>query len=251
MVSRGALAAPDVAEFRRLLKSFLDSRLPDGRQPAGAQWGVYAFYDYDGEPIYVGQTNERLRVRVRRHLTNQRTDAVAMRVLDIFEVAAVEVWPLWELEGVAKSDASARALLNSLEYSVYLEAIRLSKFRAILNEKIPPISNTMPLPLSHRGELISEATRLERGHPDVRISRRAETLGRLAAVVRERGDVSPGLRRVIVVQAMRLAYLSAARYAAAENRPAPLAEAIDIEALVGSLQFEHTDPNGWEPEEEV
>ena len=28
-----------------------------------SRWGVYAFYDYDGEPIYVGQTNESLRVR--------------------------------------------------------------------------------------------------------------------------------------------------------------------------------------------
>ncbi len=27
------------------------------------RWGVYAFFDYDGEPIYVGQTNERLRTR--------------------------------------------------------------------------------------------------------------------------------------------------------------------------------------------
>jgi hypothetical protein len=58
------------------------------------KFGVYAFFDYDGEPIYVGQTNERLRTRIRRHLTNQRTDAVAMKVLDPFEVYEIEVWPL-------------------------------------------------------------------------------------------------------------------------------------------------------------
>ena len=58
------------------------------------RWGVYAFFDYDGEPIYVGQTNERLRTRIRRHLTNQRTDAVAMSVLDPFEVFEIELWPL-------------------------------------------------------------------------------------------------------------------------------------------------------------
>ncbi len=40
-------------------------------------WGVYAFFDYDGEPIYVGQTKEKISTRIRRHLTNQRTDAVA------------------------------------------------------------------------------------------------------------------------------------------------------------------------------
>ncbi|KAF0208176.1 MAG: excinuclease ABC subunit C [Gammaproteobacteria bacterium] len=42
------------------------------------KWGVFAFLDYDGEPIYVGQTNEVLRTRTGRHLTNQRTNAVAM-----------------------------------------------------------------------------------------------------------------------------------------------------------------------------
>ena len=55
--------------------------------------GVYAFYDCDGEPTYVGQTKERLRNRIRRHLTNQSTDAVAMSVLDPFEVAEIEMWP--------------------------------------------------------------------------------------------------------------------------------------------------------------
>ena len=56
----------------------------EGRRTGNAQFGIYAFYDYDGEPIYVGQTAEQLRVRIRRHLTNQRTDAVAMNVLDPF-----------------------------------------------------------------------------------------------------------------------------------------------------------------------
>jgi hypothetical protein len=71
----------------------------NGKKIGNAKWGVYAFYDYDGEPIYVGQTYESLRQRIGRHLTNQRTDAVAMNVLDPFEVAEVEVWPLWDLEG--------------------------------------------------------------------------------------------------------------------------------------------------------
>ena len=50
------------------------------------KYGVYCFFDYDGEPIYVGQTKEGLANRIRRHLTNQRTDAVAMSVLDPYEV---------------------------------------------------------------------------------------------------------------------------------------------------------------------
>lgn len=88
----------ETEDLRQNLSRFLDSPFDD---PAGThpfvgnyKWGVYAFFDYDGEPIYVGQTNERLRTRIRRHLTNQRTDAVAMSVLDPFEVFEIEVWPL-------------------------------------------------------------------------------------------------------------------------------------------------------------
>ncbi len=150
--------------------------------------GFYAFYDYDGEPIYVGQTNERLRTRIRRHLTNQRTDAVALRILDVFEVAAVEVWPIWDLETIPGSNSEAKVRLNSYEYSAYLSAIEKSRFNAILNEKIPPVSPRVDMPESLRWELIDARTRAERGHPDIRLARRAETISRLAAVARERGE---------------------------------------------------------------
>jgi len=96
---RKRLPAPQVQDFRAALDDALRQTDDQGRAWADARWGVYAFFDYDGEPIYVGQTNEQLRTRVRRHLTNQRTDAVAMRILDVFEVAEMELWPLWELEG--------------------------------------------------------------------------------------------------------------------------------------------------------
>lgn len=232
------LAAPDVREFRSALTAFLNTRTAEGRLGA-AKWGVYAFYDYDGEPIYVGQTKESLGTRIRRHMTNQRTDAVAMRVLDPLEVAFVEVWPLWHLQGTSGREAEANRLLDQAEYTAYLQAIRGSKFGAILNEKIPPSKfGTVDLPESHREELVSEAHRKERGHPDLRIARRAETLSRLAAVARERGIVTAGLRRVIVIQAVRLAYLGAVRLALAEGRGEPDTRAIDVEALVGPLVLE-------------
>lgn len=239
-----SLPAADVQEFRQLLTQALAERDERGRKWADAKWGVYAFYDYDGEPIYVGQTNEKLRTRVRRHLTNQRTDAVAMRILDIFEVAEIELWPLWDLERRAKSDEEAKALLNAAEYTAYLQAIDASRFKAILNEKIPPLSDRIELPPSLRMPLISSGTRAERGHADIRIARRAETISRLAAVARERGEVSPGLRRVLVIQAVRLAYISAVRLAYAEGRPEPSSEAIDTEALVGTVLYELSDPEG-------
>ncbi len=247
---KSKLPATDVQEFRRLLKEFLSERDDEGRKWADAKWGVYAFYDYDGEPIYVGQTNEQLRVRLGRHLTNQRTDAAAMRILDLFEVASVEIWPLWEFEGVnlrekkAKAYIDARERLDASEYTAYLDAIANSRFKAILNEKIPPVSERVDLPPSLRRDLITPEIRKDRSHPDIRIARRAETISRLAAVARERGEVSEGLRRVLVIQAVRLAYISAVRLAYAEGRAEPDPSAIDVEALVGSVLYEYSDPEG-------
>ncbi|MDL5486021.1 GIY-YIG nuclease family protein [Microbacterium wangruii] len=247
---RNTLPADDVRRFRASLSEFLEVRDEHGRKWADATWGVYAFYDYDGEPIYVGQTNERLRTRVRRHLTNQRTDAVAMRILDVFEVASVQIFPLWDLEGTASSNKDARHLLDAVEYSAYLTAIEQSRFHAILNEKIPPISPRVELPPSLHCDLIDEETRAERGHPDVRIARRAETVSRLAAVARERGEVSDGLRRVLVIQAVRLAFLSASRLAEVEGRPLPEPEAsFNINELVGSVLYEHD--GGTSTEEDI
>lgn len=130
--SRKSLPADDVRRFRDSLDSFQREADDQGRKWVDAKWGVYAFYDYDGEPIYVGQTNEQLRTRIRRHLTNQRTDAVAMRILDVFEVAEVEVWPLWELQDTppkrTDKDRFAAAMkdLDATEYSAYLQAIEQS-----------------------------------------------------------------------------------------------------------------------------
>jgi GIY-YIG catalytic domain len=234
---RSQLPSPQVQEFRQALDAALNEVDEEGRAIGNSQFGVYAFYDFDGEPIYVGQTNRKLRDRVRRHLTNQRTDAVAMRVLDIFEVAEIELWPLWELEGQDKKSAKPR--LNQVEYAVYVHAVEASRFKAILNEKIPKPTAPTDLPPSRRMRLVERRPEDERWHADVRLGRRAETISRLAAVVRERGEVSDGLRRVLVVQAVRLTHLAAARYAKSQGAPAPDHAAIDVGALVGELLAEH------------
>lgn len=243
---RSQLASPEVQEFRRRLAAGLNHIDEEGRKVGDAKFGVYGFYDYDGEPIYVGQTNERLRGRVRRHLTNQRTDAVAMRVLDIFEVAEMELWPLWELEG--ESEKTAKPRLDQVEYSAYLHAVERSRYGAILNEKIPKETPTTPLPPSYRTTLVELGPLDERCHPDVRIARRAETISRLAAVIRERGDVSDGLRRVLAVQAVRLTYLAASRYAESQGYPELDPGAISASAQLGPLRSR---PPGEADEEEV
>lgn len=87
----GQDSPPSVEALYSGVAEVLNTVCANGRKIGDCRWGIYLFYDYDGEPIYVGQTRESLRVRVRRHLTNQRTDAVAMSVLDPFEVAEVEM----------------------------------------------------------------------------------------------------------------------------------------------------------------
>ena len=203
----------DVAAIRQKIRAFLDgpSAIGDGRKLGNAKWGVYAFYDYDAEPIYVGQTNERLRTRIRRHLTNQRTDAVAMNVLDPFEVAEIEVWPLWDLEGRSSKDGEAKAILNSAEYTVFQSVLSQSSFHAVLNEGDITAVDMIELPQSVRGRIIPDDLYELRKHPDIRIGRRATTIAALARVISER-EVSKGLRRTLVTQARRLERLASLRY---------------------------------------
>lgn len=200
----------DVRAIRKEIRKFLDSEDSEGRKIGSAKFGVYAFYDYDGEPIYVGQTNERLRGRISRHLTNQRTDAVAMSVLDPFEVAEIEIWPLWELQGQDSKNKSAKRKLDRLEYTVYQKVLNESSFGAVLNEKPPPHTDLIQLPRSHRGPVIPSELYHERKHPDVRIARRATTIASLARVIRER-MVKAGLRQTLLTQAKRLEWLAEKR----------------------------------------
>ena len=176
------------------------------------KWGVYAFFDYDSEPIYVGQTNEMLRTRIRRHLTNQRTDAVAMSVLDPFEVLEIEVWPLPQFQDTSRADVGARQHLDALERLITQRAIEQSEFKAILNEKDPPLGSlVVDAPPSLRGRIVSERVYEIRSHPDFRIARRALIISRLAQVISER-KVQGGLRRVLQTQALRLQWLASRRY---------------------------------------
>ena len=208
----------ETEDLRANLQRFLDTPFgPEGGPaiPVGNyRWGVYAFFDYDGEPIYVGQTNERLRTRIRRHLTNQRTDAVAMSVLDPFEVFEIEVWPLPQFEASNRSDLAARQHLDALERIITERAVERSQFKAILNEMDPPPGAlAVDISPSFRGRSVSERVHELRAHPDFRIARRALILARLAQVISER-KVQGGLRRVLLTQAKRLQWLSARRYEA-------------------------------------
>ncbi|WBA81356.1 GIY-YIG nuclease family protein [Endozoicomonas sp. GU-1] len=110
MIDYGITAcAFETEELRRQLSAFFDSSFL-GQKVGNYKFGVYAFYDYEREPIYIGQTKESLRTRIRRHLTNRRTDAVAMSVLDPMEVYEIEVWPLPQYTTLSKDERKTASL---------------------------------------------------------------------------------------------------------------------------------------------
>jgi hypothetical protein len=101
------------------------------------------------------------------------------------------------------------AHLNWLEYEIHRDALAKSQFGAVLNEKDPFPCEPLHFqrPPGYRGTIVSEAVYKLRSHPDTRLARRAETLSLLAKVVSER-QVKKGLRRTLLTQAKRLAWLA-------------------------------------------
>jgi hypothetical protein len=212
------------------LLNFLDTAVIDelsgkSRKLGHYRFGVYAFYDYDGEPIYVGQTTKRLRTSIHQHLTSQISAAVTLNVLDPFEVLSVAVWPLPQFQHRRPNDPEAKAVLDALEFAVFHELLGYSRFGALLNEKEPPRPVvSVDIPRRYFGRIVSDEVFQLRSHPDIRIARQAATLSKLAQVISER-RVSSGLRKTLRTQAARLAWLAAERHRALAHRGSPGGEA--------------------------
>jgi hypothetical protein len=137
-----------------------------------------------------------------------------MSVLDPFEVFEIEVWPLPQFQAIGRNDKNAREHLDALERVITTKAIERSQFKAILNEKDPPLGRlTVEAPNSCRGRIVSDRVFELRSHPDFRIARRSLIISRLAQVISER-KVQGGLRRVLLTQAKRLQWLAQRRYEA-------------------------------------
>lgn len=200
----------EVAAIRDAISAFFDIADEKDRKIGSAVHGVYAFYDYDGEPIYVGRTYEKLRGRIGRHLTNQRTDAVAMNVLDPFEVAEIEIWPLDDEVANLPDKEAIKSFLDQAEYTVFQRVLEASTLGAVLNEKEMTPAQPIQLPRSYRQRIIPDEIFESRKHPDVRIARRANTIANLARVISER-SVSKGLRKTLLTQARRLELLASQR----------------------------------------
>ncbi len=85
--------------------------------------GVYVLCDLDGTPIYVGQSKDGIRSRVRRHLTSARSDIIANRQIDVWEIAYVKAYPV-----------SDKTEITPLENALY----------HYFNDKSPLMNGTVP-----------------------------------------------------------------------------------------------------------
>lgn len=124
--------------------------------------GVYVLADLDNVPLYVGQSRDGIRQRVQRHLTSARSDIIANRQIDIWEVAYVWAFPC--------PDKEQLGLLEAGLFHTYDSQSQL------MNGKIPPLPEanfTLPYP-AQQVQVMSERELADKLSPEQRLPRQAD-----------------------------------------------------------------------------
>ena len=134
--------------IREEIQAFLDSTDAQGRKIGDAKCGVYAYFDHDEEPLYVGQTEVGLLNSIWSDLITPRSSLINSDKFNHLEVAYMEVWPLWRLE--YKSSEIKIQTLNAVEASVFRHLFRGSKLGALLVARYVLKSDLIELPPSLR-----------------------------------------------------------------------------------------------------
>jgi 2-polyprenyl-6-methoxyphenol hydroxylase-like FAD-dependent oxidoreductase len=132
------------------------------------QTGVYVLCDLDKVPIYVGKSRDGIRSRVRRHLTSARSDIIANRQIDVWEVAWVLAYPIDDISEMARLEA---ALFHEFDPA-----------SALMNGQMPPRpdpSVAIPSPLQ-TVQVMADQEIGEKLDPALRLPRQA---GRYAELV--------------------------------------------------------------------
>ena len=123
--------------------------------------GCYVLCDLDNVPIYVGQSTDGIRARVNRHLTSARSDIIANRQVDVWEIAWVWTYPV-----------ATREDINPLENALFHKFHEKS---ALMNGKIPPKSaRRIKIPKPAKVQVMSDEEIAEKLNPDLRLPRQAE-----------------------------------------------------------------------------
>ena len=129
--------------------------------------GVYVLSDLDNIPMYVGQSTDGIKKRVQRHLTSARSDIIANRQIDVWEIAFVWAYPL-ELRGD----------ISPLEGALYHHFNPQSR---LMNGTVPP----EPV----EGFVIPEPTQVVQVMTDEEIEERKSLEQRLPRQSKQYGDI--------------------------------------------------------------
>ena len=124
--------------------------------------GCYVLCDLDGVPIYVGQSRDGIRARVNRHLTSARSDIIANRQVDVWEIAYVWAYP-------AAESASISPMEDLLFHAFHPKW-------ALMNGKVPPapqLNTKLPKP-SQIVQVMKDEEIAEKLDPALRLPRQAE-----------------------------------------------------------------------------
>ncbi|GGH05893.1 hypothetical protein GCM10007036_00060 [Alsobacter metallidurans] len=123
--------------------------------------GVYVLCDLDQIPIYVGQSTDGIRSRVRRHLTSARSDIISNRQIDVWEIAWVHAYPV--------ADRSKINNLESILYHYHNDQNRL------MNGTVPPriAAGRAPDP-AETVQVMRDEEIAEKRDPALRLPRQAE-----------------------------------------------------------------------------
>lgn len=125
--------------------------------------GCYVLCDLDQVPLYVGQSKDGIRARVNRHLTSARSDIIANRQVDVWEIAWVWAYPV---EAVLE----ITPLETALFYAFHPQS-------ALMNGKVPPAPTggvqAVPDPFQIV-QVMTDAEILEKADPALRLPQQAE-----------------------------------------------------------------------------
>ncbi len=126
------------------------------------QIGCYVLCDLDQVPIYVGKSTDGIRARVRRHLTSARSDIIANRQVDVWEIAWVWTYPVDVTADIAELEARL--------FHVFHEK------SALMNGTVPRVlaSQTDLIEPAQIVQVMSPQEIVEKQQPTLRLPRQAE-----------------------------------------------------------------------------
>jgi hypothetical protein len=124
--------------------------------------GVYILCDLDDVPIYVGQSKDGIRNRVRRHLTSARSDIISNRQIDVWEIAWVRAFTVTQKGDI---DALESALFHHYD-----------KKNSLMNGQVPaaPLTQILIPSPTQVMQVMNDSEIAEKRDPALRLPRQAE-----------------------------------------------------------------------------